>query len=372
MSHNLIFNPSRLTLARNKRGMTKQELAQKAGLTPRSISGYESTKSVNISPSQESLSALAEILGFPLAFFYGIDVTKPDSEKVSFRSFSRMTACEREAALSSSALALILSEWFNKRFDFPQVNIPKHLDTDPEIAAEAVRAEWGLGEYPIKNMIHLLESKGVRVFSLAQDTLQMNAFSFWDLGTPYVFLNTIKSSESSRFDAAHELGHLVLHQNRNTSRSKEAENEANAFASAFLMPKRSVFASAQKCFFLQQIIDKKQIWGVSASALAYRLRKVGILSEFHYTQIYIQMSKMNMRTNEPEPMLREKSQALTKIMAALKEKGILPAHIAEDLNINENDLSDLLFGLAPMLRYNGSSTTKPQRSATSTILKLVK
>jgi hypothetical protein len=49
------------------------------------------------------------------------------------------------------------------------------------------------------------------VFSLALDAAEVDAFSMWRQSTPYVFLNTKKSAEHGRFDAAHELGHLVLH-----------------------------------------------------------------------------------------------------------------------------------------------------------------
>jgi len=38
--------------------------------------------------------------------------------------------------------------------------------------AEALRHHWGIGELPINNIIHLLESKGVRIFSLAVDALK--------------------------------------------------------------------------------------------------------------------------------------------------------------------------------------------------------
>jgi hypothetical protein len=41
-----------------------------------------------------------------------------------------------------------------------------------------VRQAWGLGELPIKNMVHLLESKGVRVYSLAIDAVEVDAFVY--------------------------------------------------------------------------------------------------------------------------------------------------------------------------------------------------
>ncbi|RBI65406.1 hypothetical protein DQ400_18155 [Vreelandella sulfidaeris] len=52
----------------------------------------------------------------------------------------------------------------------------------------------------------------------------------------FVFLNIQKSSEHSRFDAAHELGHLTLHKHAG-AHGKEAEREANAFASSLCLEK---------------------------------------------------------------------------------------------------------------------------------------
>jgi Zn-dependent peptidase ImmA (M78 family) len=48
-------------------------------------------------------------------------------------------------------------------------------------------------------------------------------------------LNTFKSAERSRFDAAHELAHLVLHIHGMTSGGRDIEREADMFASAFLI-----------------------------------------------------------------------------------------------------------------------------------------
>jgi len=82
-------------------------------------------------------------------------------------------------------------------------------DLEPEEAAVTLRRLWGLGNAPIPNMIHLLESKGIRVFSLAEETREVDAFCTWYESKPFTFLNTIKSAERSRFEAAHELGHLM-------------------------------------------------------------------------------------------------------------------------------------------------------------------
>jgi len=63
----------------------------------------------------------------------------------------------------------------------------------------------------------------------------------WKEGTPFIFLNSAKSAERGRHDAAHELGHLVLHRHGGPI-GRKAEEQANAFASAFLMPRSSILA----------------------------------------------------------------------------------------------------------------------------------
>src|ERR1700693_4393291 len=83
----------------------------------------------------------------------------------------------------------------------------------------------------------------VFLFSLAENTRNVDAFSCWRNGEPYVFLNTFKSTEHSRFDAAHELAHLVLHKHGGPNQGRAAELEAHAFASSFLMPRDDVLAT---------------------------------------------------------------------------------------------------------------------------------
>src|SRR5262249_25369006 len=112
------------------------------------------------------------------------------------------------------------------------------------------------------NMVHLLESKGVRVFSLAQECREVDAFSLWRGELPFVFLNTMKSGERGRMDAAHELGHLALHRHGGPG-GRDAESEADRFASAFLMPEGSVLALGLRNPRVDQLIKLKKKWKVS-------------------------------------------------------------------------------------------------------------
>lgn len=339
------FNQDRLVLARQRRGWTKKSLADRAGLSSKIISLYESGESI---PTDESLGVIAHELGFPTQFFFGSDIDAPSEENASFRSFSRMTAAQRNAALAAGGLAFLLSDWIDRNFELPAVSVPDCSGMDPEMAAAVVRAEWNLGAGPIKNMIHALEYHGVRVFSLAEETKEVNAFSCWRQGiTPFVFLNTQKSAEASRFDAAHELGHLVLHRHGD-NKGKEVENEANAFASAFLMPKDSVEAHSWHCRTVPEIIRGKKLWNVSAMAFAFRLHKVGILTEWLYRSVCIELSTMGARSREMDPGPREVSQILVKVLGFSRDQGTTLYKIADELLVTVDDLVPLLFGLVPI------------------------
>ena len=338
-----IFNPTRLTWARRRRGLTKVKLASAVGVDVRSVTGYETGE---FGPDQARLSDLARVLHFPLAFFFGDDMEEPAIDTASFRSMSKMSARQRDTALGNGAIAMLLNSWIEAHFDLPEPDIPDlGRDAEPEAAAAAVRCAWDLGELPIKNMVHLLEVKGVRVYSLAIDAAEVDAFSLWRGNRPFVFLNTKKSAERSRLDAAHELAHLVLHRHAAPS-GQQAEADANAFAGALLMPPASVRAHAPNFATLDQLIWLKKLWGVSVAALTYRLRKLDLLSEWHYRKLYMDISTRGYRKEEPNSGQREVSQVLQKVFGALRAKGVSKDDIAHAIAVHPNDINELVFGLA--------------------------
>lgn len=356
-----IFNPSQLLVARQRRKFTKKALANVIGLSQKSIVNFEIGTHL---PSEESLGRIAEALNFPVEFFLRPDMELPTSSNASFRSFSRMTSGQRDAALAAGGIAFQLSEWIDVHFHLPLVDVPDLAEYTPEAAAEALRNTWSLGVLPIKNMVHLLESKGVRVFSLVEDSREVNAFSSWKSGNvPFVFLNTVKSAESSRFDSAHELGHLVLHRHGDP-KGKEAESEANAFASAFLMPKSEVLASGWKCKSIPDVLSLKKRWNVSAMALVYRMHKVSVLSDWLYRSMCMELSSKGFRTHEEGGVERETSLVLRKVFDALRVKGRGVLDIAKELMIPAEEIHKLIFGLVSVAlgADNQSPMKSPRRS----------
>ncbi|KYG97837.1 XRE family transcriptional regulator [Bradyrhizobium sp. DOA1] len=351
-----MFNKTRMVVARQRSCLTKTELARRVGVEPRAISGFEAGEYL---PSEETVDKLCKVLNYPREFFFADDIDVPRTEGVSFRSMTRMTSKQRDAAIAAGAIAYLLSDWLEREFDLPEVDLPDLREDGPEVAAASLRQYWGLGERPVRNMIHLLEAKGVRVFSLAENSVEVDAYSVWRGNRPCVFLNTMKSAERRRFDAAHELGHLVLHKHAAPA-GLEAEKEANAFASAFLMPSASM-KSLGRITSLEQLIEVKKKWIVSVAALAYRLHDLRLLSDWNYHTLCVEMSRRGYRKNEPHEAAKESSQVWQKVFADERKSGNTLQQLADKLLIPSAELVKLVFGLVTVAVHSseGRETVKP-------------
>lgn len=362
-----MFNMGRFDLARQRRGLTKRDLAHRLDVTDRTVSNWYNNQEID----ERILEKAAEILDFPLSFFYGSDVEKIHAESVSFRALTKMTAKKRDMAISQTILAEMISDWIDQNFVLPLPNVPdlhelrsdfsnaitnESIDeaTDnevnyyleysyPEACADTVRKAWGLGEQPIPNLIALLESKGIRVFSLTDEAQDVDACCRWTSGRPFIFLNTSRTAERCRFDLAHELGHLVMHKH-GIIEGIHIEQEANAFASAFLMPRRSLLADPLRIPSLRSILSKKEIWQVSAAALTYRYNKLGIITDWNATSIYKQLAQRG-RNNEPNPIAHESSLLLDKVFKVLAQENFDLSKLTNDLCLTLEEISNLTFNL---------------------------
>lgn len=346
-----MFNPERVELARRRLGLTKIAFAELLGIDRKSFLRFENGEYDLPVKAQERLILES---GFSSDFFEKGAPEYPNPKAVSFRSLRSLTAGARDAALAVAALAFEFDDYILSRYQLPSHDLVPEKGTDPTKAALMLRAQWGIGSRPIGNMLNLMEAHGVRVFTLAEETRHLDAYSFWRNNKPYIFLNTLKTAERSRFDAAHELGHLILHRHTGSAHIN-AEAEADAFASAFLMPREDLIAEIPVVRSLRTIISKKIRWGVSAAALAYSLHKLGRITDWHYRNYCIELGKIGRelvamgRDPEPEPMPRETSQIWAKVLTDLWRQGKTLSRLSIDLAIPERELNSMLFGIASSL-----------------------
>lgn len=339
------MTPSRLALVRKRRGLTLARLAAAAQLSARSLSLYENGHKV---PSAATLDKLAGVLDVPEAFLRGGEVEEIPPAAVSFRAITKMTARQRDQALAAGRMALLIDEWFEARFTLPSVDVPTLGGYDPESAAEVVRARWGLGTRRLPNALHLAEAHGVRIYSLTPENRDLDAFSLYWNGHPFVFLSTGKSGERGRFDVAHELGHLVLHGEHEPLHGPEAEVAASRFAAAMLMPRPAVLAAGLRNASVEQIIAAKATWRVSALALTHRLAELGLLTEWGYRTACVNLARLGYKSGEPGGIPRESSQLLAKVFHSLRDQGVPLAAVAASVGISPGELRAHVFGLTLM------------------------
>lgn len=265
-----------------------------------------------------------------------------------------MSAAERDASLAAGSIGISLYNWIDDRFNLPApdlIDLSKERGR-PDVAARLLRQHWRIGDRPISNLLRLIESKGIRILSLSENTPNVDAYSFWHDDRPYIFLNQKKTAERSNFDCAHELAHLVLHFHAegDSALEEDAERQADQFASAFLMPEADIKSTLGGLYSASQVIKSKARWKVSAMALATRLHGLKMLSEWNYRTIVIELGQRGFRKSEPMGIKRETSIVLAKVLGELWKRGITKADIAKDLNLPWEEIEALVFDLTAQLQ----------------------
>ena len=282
----------------------------------------------------------------------------------TYRAFGAATKRRNEQCDELTEWLAIVAAYLNEAVQFPEpkvlafspsANAEHYEEEEIEVAAETVRRDWGLGAGPIGNLTKLLESRGIFIGHLPVSAGDVNAFSYWSGARPFIVTGADDTTAvRRRFDLAHELGHLVLHQGIGSdeleSRDylKRVEAEANRFAGAFLMPRSSypneVFSSRLTTF-----VPLKERWKVAISAQVYRCADLGILSDYQVLSLRKQISAKKWRTREPldDEMVVEEPTVLAKAARMAIDGRVLSGPtIVNDLNFGSNVIASLL-GLEP-------------------------
>ncbi len=359
-----MFNIERFKLAREIRRLTKAELSDKINISVQTIVDWEKGNTI---PKYENLYEIANVLKFPINFFDSEKFYTFNTEKISFRALTKMNAKEQSFTYSYAKLATDLSYWIESQFNLPKCNITAMENISPEEAAKEVRKQWNIKENCIDDTIFLLEKNGIKVFSLMDKVEHVDAFSFWDENTPYVMLTHQKTAERSRFDAMHELGHLILHKN-NIYKNKDAEKEANKFASEILMPEDDVknFSGIQPT--LSNFIQLKKRWKVSLLALIYRFYQLNYITEWTYRTLIINSKKRGYDINEPQSIPFEQSTVINKIFKLLKEDNLSIQDISYSTNIPVSELNKLMFDKYAISLVYGTAQESNKSKAKLTLL----
>lgn len=308
------FYPERLRLARQLSGLSLETLGDGVGASRQYIHQLETGAR---EPSSDLVQALAAMLEVSTSFF---GMPLPHQVQLDHCHFRRLRTAPQslmsQASARANGISLII-EALEQHVGLPAVTFPEVSHTaatvtEIERAAEKARDYWRLGlDAPISNMVRVLENAGAVVVQFDDLTARIDALSVAHR-RPIVVRSTAKGDGARpRFDLAHELAHLVIHEGIVTG-DAETESQAHRFASAFLVPARAFLRefprSAGRRIDWASLLRMKIRWGVSMRALVRRAFDLGIFDAAQYRTANIHLSKSGQTKSEegdslisPEP-----------------------------------------------------------------------
>ena len=290
-------------LRREAMQLTQSDLAERSGMNQVRISRFEKGLA---ELGTEELETLSSALDVPASFFeMPYPVTGPSAgidmhyRKRAGVSQKMLKALRARMALLQRALSPLLEDVaVHQQLELRHMRVNE--DGTPEKIAQELRYLWRLPEGPIDNVTQLLERAGILIIPNVISIDDVDAVS-WDVPGehPLIFTNRLSPGCRLRFSLGHELAHIIMHSD---SQSPNKESEADRFSAEFLMPGKFMkrLLGVKSRLRLADLGSMKQETGYSMAFLARRARDVGAISEWHYKQLFIELSQRGYRRREPE------------------------------------------------------------------------
>ncbi len=274
------FEPARLIQARARLSLSKADLAAAAVVPAAAIGHYEAGISV---PRVEVLGRMAAALELLPEFFnFGRPLARLDTLNPHFRSLRSARVSDRQRALAMAAQLWELIFALERQVKLPKTDLPEvPPGTAPAEAAAILRAHWALPEGPIRHLVATVESHGIVVAMRPLGEIDdVDAFSVIIVDRP-IIITTPRRTENvfkHRFSIAHEIGHVLLHGHCG-EQSAMIEQEADAFAAAFLTPAGAMEAALPHRLDLAALDRLSRTWGVAPTSLVRRMLERGRTTE---------------------------------------------------------------------------------------------
>lgn len=331
-------NPDMLVVAREARGMTQGELADRLETTQGRISKFEAGL---LSVGADDIAEIAKALDFPDSFFYQTDkVYGFGSPCFYHRKRTKMPVGDlrqlqaRLNIFRFHVTRLIRGVEVGTTSEFVRMDVDEN--GGPANVARLVRHQWGLGPGPIKNVVNAVESAGAIVLALPLGSRSIDAISQIAPGCPpVIFVNADIPGDRLRFTLMHEVGHIIMHQ----LPSDNMEEQADKFAAEFLMPEFEVKPILRNVK-LSSLPPLKSQWGVAMSALIKRAFDTGGIHERRYRSMMTELSAEGWRINEPVQIQREEPTVFKQILDVyLTTHGYTTTQLSRLVNAKESRFS---------------------------------
>lgn len=352
-------------------GYTRKQLAEVLQITEQSIWQYENGYT---SPKMEVVNKLKQLFHVKSQYFYMKDILSGEREDninlhcIAYRS--SIINSIQQTGIEAKHMEFI--DVFLKQIE-SYINYPinqfinlreqaiKLMNDNPDNRlvnikriANETRDFLKLKDLGNQNLLFTLEKSGAFVVEKSIGD-KVDAYSLWtEDERPYIMLGNIKKSAVRRnFDLAHELGHLLLHYKvefttADKKEYRDYEQEANIFASEFLLPEDEFskdISILPKISNPDSYLDLKKKWNVSIQAMAHRAHQLNLMTYQQYRYFNMQLHRRNYKVSEPldDSIAISKPGKIRSVLRLLFEEGYLTLDdLLGTLNVDIEFLSNLL------------------------------
>lgn len=349
----LQINGKRLKEARLFNHLTMSALADQIGVSKQAISKYEHNK---IEISSAVFQKIVQVLNFPLYFFTDFEKVPYQDDGTFYRSRLTAIQSEKQPSKTYKKAAAYLRDYFENYIDFPELDTKLELEESPENAANELRRIWNLDDQPISDIVDLMERHGLIIVNVDFNSNKIDARSgYVEIGEKQYYIVLVNGKKQNffrdQFTLAHELGHYAMHAKLYYPQEdllgqdyRTIENEANQFASAFLMPKESFESDLTKNGFINidTFINLKSKWNVSIAAMVHRAHDLQLIDDKEYIKLQKQISYRGWRTKEimDDEKIMSKPKALNQAFELLEEHDVVHP---KDLNDKLREMYGIVF-----------------------------
>lgn len=350
MTVDAVAHPAMLVLARESRGLTQADLAQRmtrddgAPVSQGYVSKAEAGRLEVIEPR---LSLYATALGYPTAVLcadpevHGIGVGLVHHRKRASLGALALRRIHAELTLARFQMRALLSlAGGDHKHRFHRIAVDD-FDTASD-AAITLRREWGLAPGAVPELVRLLEEAGGLVLVRDLGSRELDAVTQWSDEDPPLFLiNAHAPADRFRFSLAHELGHVLMHHEPGVTAVQE--RQADEFAAEFLLPADTIRVELkQHRLDIPRLLDLKHRWGASMAALLRRASTLGVISDWQYRNLMVEMSALGYRTQEPSQLVREDPRLVPELVAdLLNEQGYQLGQVANAAGLLPDEFTRL-------------------------------
>lgn len=292
------INPNMILLAREARGLTQTDLANKLQLHKANISRLENG---DTPVNEKILVAIAVATNFPLQFFMQPGGSVPVN--LSYRKRQQVPAKIIGTIDAQVNIIRRHIQFITSVLQQQLPALPVHEVTEkqsPARIALLLRKKWGITVPIIDNLCKLLEQQGIIICSFDFGTERVDSRTMLtDDEYPIIFLNSSLLADRQRFSLAFELGHLIMHTFCVVPHHRDIKHEANLFAAEFLMPAKDMLKDCKQTITLPLLGELKRKWKMSMIAILYRADDLGLLTPNQKRYLLQQFNEQKIRRREP-------------------------------------------------------------------------